>query len=58
MNIIKKIKSLFQKPMLLTNELTEIESKVYELKLELMKTEEHAERLKTQIGILTSPDIE
>ena len=58
MNIIKKIKSLFQKPLILTDELTEMESKVYDLKLELMKTEEKADRLKTQIGILTSENID
>ena len=35
-----------------------MESKVYDLKLELMKTEEKADRLKTQIGILTSENID
>ncbi|MGI9251894.1 MAG: hypothetical protein ACR2PR_12005 [Pseudohongiellaceae bacterium] len=41
----------------LTDELTETESRIYDLKMDLMKAEQTVHDLKLEIGILTSENI-
>ena len=59
MNIINKIKGLFKKkPLVLDKEMNAMELKIYNLKIDLMKAEENVAKLKLQIGILTSENID